>query len=183
VIDLVTRTSNAAKIINASNKRGKSILAVLQKYNDFVLNLKRSPDPQYPAPQLLDKSKLKYMDVLDEFWELDPLESSERWAIDPEFQKLLRALNEYDRAIEEVKILSKEVQRYTNSHASRLNKVITLLQEVTDQCLVRSLLVENGERSFCAPQSIEVQLGPLCSRIPVFLNKEYNVADSLKSMT
>jgi hypothetical protein len=123
------------------------------------------------------------MDLLDEFFELDELESGESWAIDPEFQKLLRALNEYDRAIEEVEILSKEVQRYTNSHVSRLNKIIMLLQEVTDQCLVRSLLVENGERSFCALRSIEVQLGPLCSRIPVFLNKEYNVADSLKSMT
>jgi hypothetical protein len=72
-------------------------------------------DPHNPPP--LDLEYLtNYLLADSDLWELGRFGCDEKWATDPETRRAIAFLHLYDRANEELDILSSECQRYVHWH-------------------------------------------------------------------
>lgn len=156
-------------------------MPLLNEYNKLVSKLPTSLDNE-PSLAQMKKEQLSSLDLTDQFWDLDHLECREKWATDPALRLSMKAFDEYTRAVEEVNILIGEVERYVNAQVSRLNRVKTLLQIVSGECMVRSLLLEVGEQSYCALQAVTT-VRQIYKKLPVFLNKklDMDITETLES--
>ena len=157
------------------------MMPLLHEYNKLVSKLPLLPDGE-PVPTQLKKEHLSSLDFTDQFWDLDHLKCREKWATDPVLRMSTKAFDEYTRAVEEVNILIGEVERYVSTQVSHLNCVKALLQIVSRECIVQSLLLKVGQQSYCVLQAVST-VRQIYKKLPVFLNKklDMDIMETLES--
>jgi hypothetical protein len=124
-LGLTSGTTKSCHFIDSVKRRTRRAYAIIDKYNDGVANLPKTGRTLTP----LNKKNFSTMTKEDEFWELELMETKERWA-DNAVRRGIFAHYTNERASEEIKIVGKEAQLYSQWVISRLDDVERVLSAI-----------------------------------------------------
>ena len=102
----------------------------------------------------LDNKKIHEILLTDEFWDLDHFHSKEKWAVDPNVRKAINKRQLFFRAIEEIHLLTVELQRYVNWCSNRIRAVKHSLQVIPVGSPIGRRLLETGCKTGRALQNL-----------------------------
>jgi hypothetical protein len=107
-----------------------------------------------PPLTALDKKHIDGMLLNDEFWELDRFHSREKWATDKNVRTSIMQRQLHQRALEEIKNLSRELQIYVEWASSRLDSVITAIKIINVQSPIGLRILHVGRKCATALSNI-----------------------------
>lgn len=147
---------------------------MIEEYNNKVKQL--SPDHRNPSPFPEDMSLNDLLLADSALWELDRLNSNDKWAYDPITRNAIASLYDSMRLKEEIDILCSQCQRCINWHCENLDDVENALKFVPENCRVQQLLLQHGQVS----AEVLLAMGNLNS-IVRFLQKSKRCAEEIST--
>ena len=142
-------TAKSGQLLGSIKRGRKKIDNEIEKYNKLIQKLG-------PSNSLspLDNKKVHEMLLTDDFWDLDHFHSREKWAVDPNVRKAINKRQLFFRAIEEIHLLTVELQRYVNWCSNRIRAVKHSLQVIPVGSPIGRRLLETGCKTGRALQNL-----------------------------
>jgi hypothetical protein len=175
-------TKRAGNINKAINRRAKQVYKGIDEYNALVQRLREKSSSETELaqiPSLLDKKKVGELTMTDEFWELERMQSQSPWATDRFVREGIKAMQEAERAYEEMEIVLDEIQRCMRSHFYRIENMLYLFHAIHSQSAAGGLVINCGEQLVLGLKKLE----GYCSKLSGKLVNDIEVAKTLAAET
>ena len=145
-------------------------------YNKKIAALPPGPN----NPTALSENIKHYLDNDSSLVDLERFLSNERWAREPGVRRAMWKLKEFDRSLEEVKIISLELCRFINAQRRSLEIIQQTIPHLESSSPVHDVLLEMGAK--CAMALRQTESKALKKHIDRLLKRNPKYEKELKEL-